>query len=132
MIGRVSMALFFLQLFITIKYILWQKTTRTRVASKATRVHKAVNMVTRDAPDKVLKVELNPPAPREARVLKADAAIRAWADHAVEAQAAAAIKTAVVATANDYAIVSIKPGIAGLIFTTTIPIVKLYSGFLSC
>jgi hypothetical protein len=100
MIGRVSMALFFLQLFITIKYILWQKTTRTRVASKATRVHKAVNMVIRDAQGKVPKVELNQPALREARALKADAAIRAWEAHAVEAQAAAAIKTAVVATAK--------------------------------
>jgi hypothetical protein len=94
------------------------------VASRATRVHKAVNVVTRDAQGKVLKVEPNQPATRETKVLKADAAIRAWADHAVEAQAAAAIKTAVVATANDYAIVSIKPGNAGLIVTTVIPMLS--------
>jgi hypothetical protein len=63
-------------LCITIKYILWQKTTETRVASKVTRVHKLVNMVTRVVRVRVLKPELNLQASREAKALKADAVVR--------------------------------------------------------
>ena len=93
------MALFVRQYFITIKYIVWQKTAGTKVASKATRVHKVVNKVrTRDARGRVLRVELSLPVTRKA---KADAVVKAWVTPPrVEAQAL--IRTvAAVANAND-------------------------------
>ena len=93
------MALFVLQYSITIKYIVWQKTTGTRVVSKATRVHKVVNKVIKVVRDKVHKVDSSQLATRVTRALKADAVIRTRAIlPAAEAQVV--IKTAVEATAK--------------------------------
>ena len=77
--------------------------------SNGTRVHKAVNKVTRVGRIRVLKQELREPATSPARAGKADAVIREWAIHAVEAQAA--IKTAAVTlTANDCKFHELMPG----------------------
>lgn len=70
------------------------------MVSKATRVHKVANKATRDAPDKVLKAELNLRATRETKVVKADAVIKAWAIP-LAAEAQAVIKIEVVVNTND-------------------------------
>lgn len=95
------MALFVLQLVITIIHFVCQKKTRTRVVNKATRVHKAFNTVTKVVPVKVPKAELSPPAAREAKAARQDAVIKAWAIHlAVAAQAQEVLSMAAAATAT--------------------------------
>ena len=69
------------------------------MVSKATRVHKAVNKLTRVVQDKVLKVEPSRPATRESRVAKADAVIRTRVVHHVVV-VQVMIRTGVEATAN--------------------------------
>ena len=96
MIRTPCMAPFLLQYFITIKYIVWQKTTGTKVVSMVTRVHKVVNKVTRVVRDKVLKAELNLLATREAKAPRADAVVKTWAIPPV-AEVQVVIKTAAVA-----------------------------------
>ena len=95
------MALFVLLLVITIIHFVCQKKTRTRVVNKATRVHKAVNTVTKVVQVKVPKAELSPPAAREAKAARQDVVIKAWAIHlAVATQAQEVLSMAAAATAT--------------------------------